>query len=149
MKKYCILLLLLSGCSLLPTPKTEPVHLYLFETYPTIKNNRSAKTIAISTPTSQPGFDTPQIAYQRQALTLSYFLYHRWVDTPAHMLKPLLVQTLDPYFVILPQMASHSLADIQINTELVSLKQNFIDHPSHVDLQLRIQSIDVKNNHVI
>ena len=45
--------------------------------------------------------------------------------------------------------ASAVPADLRLNTELIHLQQNFMTRPSHVDLALRAQLIDVRSKRVI
>ncbi len=38
------------------------------------------------------GFNVSDMVYIRQAHQIEYFAHHHWVDTPARMLEPLLLQ---------------------------------------------------------
>lgn len=142
---------LLAGCTALQAPHVESPHLYMLDARPAINPLRpnSNLVLAVSMPSAAPGFDTPQIAYQRLPHELEYFATHRWADTPPRMLRTLLTEALEPVFsaiVAAPGMVS---ADIRLDTELVRLQQNFTAKPSRIELTLRAQLIDVKNKRVI
>lgn len=141
---------LLAGCTGLQAPKTENSHLYLLDAKPALSApppQRRNLVLAIGQPVSWPGFDTPQIAFQQQPLSLEYFANHRWADTPARMLKPLMARALEPEFRAVVQVAGN--ADLRLDTELIRLQQNFATSPSRIQLTLRAQLTDVKSRQVI
>jgi cholesterol transport system auxiliary component len=142
---------LLAGCTGLQAPKVESTHLYLLDAKPVkqLLPQRREQVLAISQPGSWPGFDTPQMAYLRQPLTLEYFATHRWVDTPPRMLMPLLMRALEPDFRAIVQAPGMIPADLRLDTELIRLQQNFSTRPSRIQLTLRAQLIDMKDKRVI
>jgi cholesterol transport system auxiliary component len=148
-KRYLfIFIFLLAGCSALQAPHIEYTHLYLLDAQPTAtvgtKHNR---VLAVSPTTARSGYDTPQIAYLRQPLELEYFATHRWADTPAHMIKPLLTQALTAQFITAApgQVTAH----LRLDTELIRLQQDFTSQPSRVQITLRAQLIDVQEKRII
>jgi len=150
MKKLClyIFIFLLAGCTALQAPHTEYTHLYLLDAQAAAtvgtKHNR---VLAVSPTTARSGYDTPQIAYLRQPLELEYFATHRWADTPAHMIKPLLIETLTPKYAAIA--AGQVTAHLRLDTELVRLQQDFTTQPSRVQITLRAQLIDVQEKRII
>ena len=147
----CAIFFLLAGCTGLQAPHVENTHLYLLDAKPVAKTLPSQRNLvlAISQPVSWPGFDTPQMAYQRQPLALEYFATHRWADTPSRMLKPILMRALKSDFRTVVQASGMIPADLRLDTELIRLQQNFASKPSRIQLTLRTQLIDVKNKRVI
>ena len=147
----CAVFLLLAGCTGLQAPQVENTHLYLLDAKPAAKALPPQRNLvlAISQPVSWPGFDTPQMAYQRQPLTLEYFATHRWADTPSRMLKPILMRALESDFRTVVQTPGMIPADLRLDTELIRLQQNFASKPSRIQLTLRAQLIDVKIKRVI
>jgi len=143
--------LLLGGCSALQPPKVANTHFYTLDAISAINpvQQKIPQVLAISMPGARPGFDTPQIAYQRQPLELEYFATQRWVDTPAKMLRPLLVQTLEPVFQAIIATPGSIHADLRLDTELIRLQQDFSLQPSLIHLMLRVQLIDLKDKNVI
>lgn len=151
--RYCWIAFatLLTGCTALQAPKVVPSHLYILDTTRTIQTVPQQKNwiLVISQPTSRAGFDTPRMAYQSQPLALEYFAYHRWADTPARMLKPLIAQALNVDFRTVVQAPSGLPADLRLDTELIRLQQNFVSKPSQIQLTLRAQLVDLKNKRII
>jgi cholesterol transport system auxiliary component len=149
---YLITLLfsaLLAGCSVLPAPLTEDSHRYLLDARPVtdaalLKNDLA---ISVSLPTAWPGFDTPQMAYLKKPPELAYFATHRWVDTPSHMLRPLIAQALAQRFGAVT--TTPGAARLRLDTELIRLQQDFTVSPSRVQLALLARLIDIKEKRVI
>lgn len=107
--------------------------------------------LAVSMPVARVGFDTPQMAYQQHAHQLQYFAVNRWLDTPVRMLEPLLLQALEQShgFSAVVRMPNMVLADVRLDTELISLQQDFSRKPSRVQLTLRAQLIAVSSRQVL
>ena len=143
--------LLLTACSSLHAPSVESARLYVLDARASthLTGALSDQVLAISMPDSWPGFDTQQMAYMQHPLTLEYFATHRWADTPAHLLKPLLAQSLEPLFRAVVTSPGLIPADLRLDTELIRLQQDFTTRPSRIQLSLRAQLIDVKNKRVI
>ena len=144
-----IFAVLLAGCTALQAPHVENTHLYLLDAKPAIIVAQHHQVLAISMPSSRPGFDTPQMAYLRHPLELEYFATQRWADTPARMLKPLLAQALEPVFRAVVPTPGILPANLRLDTELIRLQQNFTTKPSRIQLTLRAQLIDMKDKRVI
>jgi cholesterol transport system auxiliary component len=142
---------LLAGCSALPSPHVENAHLYLLDAKPAVNmmQPKNKQVLAIGMPTARPGFDTPQMAYQRLPLELEYFTTHRWADTPARMLQPLMAQALEPSFGAIVQTPGMLPADLRLDTELIRLQQDFTSKPVRIQLTLRAQLTDMKDKRVI
>lgn len=143
--------LLLTGCTALKPPKQEHTHLYTLEAVPQglPAAPASRQVLAVGMPTARPGYDTPQIAYQRQPLELEYFATQRWADTPARMLKPLLIQALEPAFQTVVQLPGPVAARFRLDTEIVRLQQDFTTQPSRVQFTLRARLTDLQSRKII
>lgn len=138
---------LLAGCTAFPAAHQQQTHLYLLDAKPATAAARatSPHVLSVGMPTSLSGYDTPQMAYQRQPHELEYYATHRWADTPAHMLRPLIAAALEPHFAAVSQTAN----DLRLETELIRLQQDFTSAPSRIRITLRAQLVDVKNRRVI
>ena len=112
---------------------------------------KSALTLIVTPTRAHPGFDSPGMAYVREANRIEYYAYHRWVDTPSRMLTPLLVQALESSgaFGAVVQSPASVRANVRLDTELVSLIQDFTQSPSKVRIVLRAQLVDVGSGTVI
>ena len=139
------LALLLAACSVFPAQHAETAHIYLLDAKPATVTNKPCgdRILSVGMPAGQPGFDTPKMAYQRKPYEIEYFATHRWADTPARMLRPLIVGALQPAAI------AQGSAAFRLDTELIRLLQDFTSQPSRIRITLRAQLTDVKNNRVI
>jgi cholesterol transport system auxiliary component len=144
---------ILVACTGLPSTQVENPNMYLLVAKPIGKAARIQRELVmeVTAPGAWPGFDTPQMAYVQRPYALEYFATSRWADTPARMVGPLLAQALEQTGVFLAVVQAPSVvpADLRLNTELIYLQHNFTTRPSHVDLALRAQLIDVRSKRVI
>ncbi len=148
-----VLTVFAAGCAALQPPRMESPTIYLLDARPAAAGERAKRelVLAVSPPRSRPGFDTAQIAYVRQAHELDYYAKHRWADTPAHMLAPLVAQALEQAgsFRAVVQAANPIPADLRLDTELIRLQHDFRTQPSRVQLTLRAQLVDVSGKKVL
>ena len=146
-------LALLSACSGLRSPPAQAAHLYTLDARASVPSRPVASDVvlAISMPRANPGFDTSQIAYQRQLHQIEYFALNRWLDTPAHMLEPLLFQSLEQSggFSAVVRTPGSVTAKIRLDTELIRLAQDFTSKPSRVQFTLRAQLVDISAKRVL
>lgn len=155
---------LLGGCSSLLPPPLPPDNIYLLEarmapispSVSTPDDARSAQqhpglVLEVSMPRARAGFDTAQMVWVQQAHELKVYSRNRWADTPARMLAPQLVQTLERsgIFHAVVQAPSTVSAMLRLDTELVRLQQDFSVRPSRVQLTLSTQLIDIGTRRVI
>ena len=146
-------LALLAACAPLLPPQADHTNVYVLDAMPAAGAPRPKRDLVleVTVPRARPGFDTPQMVYTRRANELEYFAKNRWVDTPANMLAPLLVQALEHSggFHAVVQAPSLATADLRLDTEIVRLQQDFSVLPSRVQFTLRAQLIDVRGRRVL
>jgi cholesterol transport system auxiliary component len=146
-------LILLASCSALRAPPLEAPQLYLLDASAAVRQSPIQRNLvlAVSMPRASAGFDTPQMAYQQRAHQLQYFAVNRWLDTPARMLEPLLLQALEQShgFSAVVRTPSIVAADVRLDTELIRLQQDFSSQPSRVQLTLCVQLVDVSAKRVL
>jgi cholesterol transport system auxiliary component len=151
-----LLPLLAGGCStLLAQPPAAPL-LYTLDAAAPVAAARpaapaSAPTMSVNPPRAMAGFDSRYIVYQRSPQQLERFARSEWVDTPARMLAPLLVSTLDRsgafHAVVLTPSAA--AGDLRLDTEIVRLQQDFGAAASQVRLTLRATLVDSASRRVL
>jgi len=145
--------LLLAACGGLAAPKMASQNIYVLEAGPGIQASQIKHdlVLAVSVPPARPGFDTQQMAYVQQPYELNYFANSRWADTPARMLAPLIAQAIaqTESFRAVLQAPVAIPVDVRLDTELVSLQQDFTTRPSRVRLTLRAQLMDVRGKRVL
>jgi cholesterol transport system auxiliary component len=159
------LLITLGGCSaLLPKPVPPPATFALEAAPRTNKSNKvpvassdsntgaaRAPSLLVSNPLAAPGHDSRRMAYTRSPYQLEYFARNEWVDTPARMLAPLIVATLqaDAAFSAVMAAPSTAASDLQLDTTVLRLQQNFNTTPSTVTFTLRASVTNTKTRRVV
>lgn len=156
MKKNLFLILIslaLSACSLLsPVPNTAPNE-YMIDTMPqsVIKKSRHHGALYVPLPQSSVIVNTSLMAYKEKAHEISYFSKNRWAATPAQMLQPLIVDTLQKTknFRAVGGTGTPGNYDYLLNTQILVLQQEFYSHGSVVKMKLRAQLVKVSTNQII
>jgi len=138
----------LAGCSALQPVQQGAVSTFALESR--IERNaavplRDAPNLLVSPVRAWPGFDSSRMAYVRTPHELEYFAKNQWIDSPARMLTPLLIQAAESSgafgAVVTPR--SGVAAQLRLESEIVRLQQEFMGTPSRVHFTLRVQMIDV------
>jgi cholesterol transport system auxiliary component len=147
------LIVLAGGCTALQTSPVQTPITHVLVAKPIAKGVGPKRDLVLDVGAVRawPGFDTLQMAYVRRPYELDYFATAEWADTPARMLGPLLAQALEQAgsFRAVVQTPGSIPADLRINAELIRLQQNFGTRPSHVELALRVQLIDVRAKRIL
>jgi len=144
--------LLGSACSLAPRAPAEEVSLHLLDVRPAVAAMaRRAQVLAISPLRATPGIDSTAMTYLQTAHALDHYATHRWADTPARMLDPLLTRTLEDTgsFLAVVPASSGVQADLRLDIEIVQLRQSFLTRPTRVELTLRAQLVDILGRRVL
>lgn len=156
-----VLSLLFSACSPFPDRSSaRPPAIYLLEWHapPPLKQASALHcgTLTVSPPSAVPGYNGTGMAYVTKDYRLDYFAKHRWADTPARMLRPILVNALahSGLFSAVISGPAPIVAPLRLDTEIERLQQVFAQGTSHVEFSLRVQLIDMNRhrlllNHVI
>ena len=145
-------LLVLSGCSLLPAPDTRPVHYYRLEppSSPVRAGERRPVVVELGPVRVFPAYATSRIAYRNEGDALGYHVYHRWVDTPARQLLPLLADALERSgccaAVVLP--GSGVRVDERLEIDLLRFEIDYRASPAVFRLTARLQRIDPRRRRV-
>jgi cholesterol transport system auxiliary component len=144
--------LLLSSCSVFKPVKSESTNTYAIEAqFPPVTAGTGELTLLLSMPTARAGYESARMIYLKKAYEIEHFSQNQWVDSPARMLAPLLVQALErsaKYRAVIPPRSVVS-ADLRLDTEIVRLQQEFLTKPSQLHLILRAQLIDLRSKAVI
>lgn len=145
--------LMLAGCSTLRSTETESVRTYLLEA----QFDRAERikpiplVLTVSPPRAIPGYDTVRMVFIRQPHQLEYFAKNRWADTPAKMLRPLLVRALElrTGFNAVTSADGMVKGDVRLDTEITLLQQEFTTSPSRLHMRLRVQLVEQKNYRIL
>jgi cholesterol transport system auxiliary component len=144
--------LLATGCSLLQPAAPDDTALHVLDARTAVDTAASRdRVLVVSAPRAAPGFDTAAMVYVQKPHSLDRYATHRWVDTPARMLGPLLTRTLEDTggFRAVVQTPNALPAELRLDTEIVQLQQSFLAKPSRVELSLRVQIVDLAGRRVL
>jgi len=149
MKRRCLTCIalaawFLTGCSLLP-PRPEPVRAMLAETPDDVPHGRRhSAVLLVLPPATSPAYDTTRMAYSIRPYQLGYFRDHEWAETPAQMIQPLLVKTLQQtgifVAILTPPESGH--ISYALRTDILELVQDHTVNPPVLRLALRLQLLD-------
>lgn len=160
-------LLLASGCAALrpAAPPVQPTFYLLDAARPAgaalpRTTGAGAPTLLISAPHAAAGYDSRRIVYRQQAHRLETFAHSEWLDTPAHMLVPLLVAALEQSgaFHAVLHTPSSATGDLRLDSEILQLQQEFNGQPengqaktaaSRVRFVLRVHLVEETSRRVI
>jgi cholesterol transport system auxiliary component len=137
-------LLLAGGCSALRTSATPVPSFYSLDNARVAplgmaSPSPTAPTLIVSPPHGAAGFDSSRIIYVRMEHKLEYFSHNEWTDTPARMVSPLIVHSLEASGAFRAVVLSPSAAagDLRLDTEIIRLQQDFGSVPSGARFTLR------------
>lgn len=146
--------LAISGCSLLQPAAIPTPNFYALEAVsPKTGHIAPAKapTLIVSPPHAAAGFDSQRMIYLREPYKLEHFAHSEWIEPPARMLAPLIVDAIVKTgafraVVITPSTAA---GDLRLDSEIIRLQQDFRTHPSTVRFTLRATLIDENTRRVV
>lgn len=148
------LCVLLTACGALLTPSAVKQHTLVLEgrlDNPPTSSPRLPLVLTVGAVQARGGYDTRAMVYTERANELKYFADHRWADTPARMLLPLIERALERGGRFHAVTGPHSTvgADLRLESELIELRQDFSSKPSRVHLAVRVQLIDLARQRVV
>ena len=148
-----LLLLGTTGCGgLLPKPPVAPTF-YTLDDAPRADASTTRRplptmgprpTLAVRFSQAAAGHDSTRIVYTRGAQRLDTYANSVWIDTPAQMLTPMMVAAIESagIFPAVVGTPSAARADIELDTQILRLQQDFSVTPSRVRFTLRASLID-------
>lgn len=147
-------LALLAGCGgeLMPRGAAPPA-VFLLESADNgaTRYNPNGPNLAVSAMRSAAGYDSADMVYVEHTHQLQAFARHRWADSPARMLEPLLVAGAEQsgLFANVSAPASHARAELRLDTELLRLQQVFAADGSRIELSLRASLVDSRRRQLL
>lgn len=111
----------------------------------------SGLTLIVNPPHGSAGFDSRRMIYLREAHERAFYAHNQWVDTPARMLAPLVVSSLQRTgaFRAVVLTPSTAAGDVRLDTDVVRLQHEFMQKPSQVRFTLRATLTDNTTRKVI
>lgn len=143
--------LCLAGCAILP-PVEEQVTAAVLDRLPADvpRAGRGAETLLVHRPEAPPRIDTRQMAYSLRPHHFAYFARNEWAESPARMLQPLLVRTLEAtgrFAAVVTPPASG--ARYALHAELAELLQDFAGDAAVLRLALRLRLADERTGRTL
>ena len=116
-----------------------------------IKHKRLPYTLLISKPEAMAGYQTEQMLYVTKPFTLEPFAKNAWVSPPAAMLYPVLVKHIQNShtFRAVSSTPFADKTDYRLDTQLITLNQNFLSKQSTLNFAAKIAITRVADNHVL
>lgn len=146
-----VMAFLIVGCSPLKLP--NPTMYQLAPTMPvTASANRPvAETLLVSLPQNAAGYDSEKMAYVQHQYQIGYFTKNQWVDNPASMLQPLMVEALQNshHFAAVTGAPFSGLTDWRLDTTVLSLQQDFLTRPSQIELIVDARLVQTATQRIV
>jgi cholesterol transport system auxiliary component len=141
--------LVLVGCSPVKTPVTNEYQLSSYSTKQFVSKPKTI-TLLVTAPEAVSGYQTVEMRYINKPFQLESFTKNAWTSPPADMLYPLLVQSLQRtgYFHAVASTPTAG-ADYRLDTQLLTLDQNFLKKPSVLEFSVKIVLIHIDDNKVV
>ncbi|WP_035889026.1 ABC-type transport auxiliary lipoprotein family protein [Legionella norrlandica] len=143
-------MLALISCSPVKVPVTNEYQLTAYSTKQFVAKPQSV-TIQVTAPEAVAGYQTEEMLYMKKPYKLEPYAKNAWTSPPADMLFPLLVQSLQRsgYFYAVTSSPYSEKADYRLDTQLLSLKQNFIKKPSVLEFSAKVVLSHVDDNQIL
>lgn len=144
---------MISSCSVFSPVKLPQQSTYVLNRSAdnVVKRTSRPITIVVSAPETQPVYNTTQMAYSIRPYQVAYYGQNQWGETPAQMLQPLMVQSLqNTHFfraVVTPPFLGRY--DYMLSTQIIDFKQNFTRSPAVFQLTMSVQLIRSMTNQIV
>ena len=155
MKKMSIIAMLatvelLASCSPIKTAVSNQYKLESFSAKK-IAQHQTHISLLVSQPDAIAGYQTEQMMYTNKPFELTNFAHNAWIRSPANMLYPLIIQSLQSshYFYAIASSPDADKTDYRLDTQLFELRQNFLSKPSRVQLVAKVVLTHIADNRVV
>ena len=140
----------LLGCSPVKVSVTNQYQLTAFSVKEFSKNPRHM-ALWVTTPEAAAEYQTEQMLYVTKPYQLQSFAKNSWTNAPGDMLYPLMVNSLQKTGVFHAIMSSaySQGADYRLDTQVLSLEQNFLKKPSVIEFAVKVVLTRTRDNKVI
>ncbi len=142
--------MMLLGCSPIKTPVSNQYKLEAFSAKKRVKKHTST-SILVSQPEAMAGYQTEQMFYIQKPFELSAFTHNAWISSPANMLYPLIIQSLQKtgFFMAVASGPYVDKSDYRLDTQVILLQQNFLVKPSAVEFVSKVSLTHIADNRLI
>jgi cholesterol transport system auxiliary component len=145
-----ILAAALAGCGSLLGPQQPPPHRFSLDGAAAITPASaapaaaSAPVLVVTPTTAAAGFDTDRMIYLRRPQEPEPYADNAWVEAPARMLSPLIVEALQRGggFSAVIATPTSAVGQVQLDTQVVRLQHELEGGPGRVRFTLRATLVD-------
>lgn len=141
---------ILTACS---PVKVASIQEYKLESPSTlhVRNKPTRATILVSKPLAASGYTTSDMRYVVKSYELSSFAKNSWVAPPADMLETMLIESLQNsgYFYGVVRAPFAGTTAYRLDTQLLSLRQNFLKRPSRIDLAIKAELVNETTKKIV
>ena len=156
MQKYLSFIILYSlfiglmGCSPVHIPVTNQYQINAYSNK-ALTTKPQPISLLVTTPEAVAGYETDAMLYVKKPYQLESFAKNAWVNPPAQMLSPLILQSLQRsgYFDAVSSSPYTQGADYRLDTQLLHLEQNFLHKPSTLEFSVKVLLTRARDNKVI
>lgn len=148
-------LLFLMACSNLnytPTAETQLKRYDIRLEKPLAKNlDKSGPSLLIYPIQSSSLYNSTRIAYSLKQHEVAYYAKNEWADTPGRLLHPLIISSMENsgLFSAVVSTGSAAISDLGLDIELIDFIQIHEDGASNVQLNVRVQLLDLRKRIVL
>jgi len=152
LQKFLIIFFVSCGLISCTPVSVEPVNRYMIDKVPCVApQSRANTTLLVLLPDTQARYNTSLMAYTICPYQIDYFVKNQWAETPAQMLTPLMVQTLQNThrFKVVSSSGDYGQYDFILNSQLIELVQVFSCNCSYVRLKINVQWVNAVSNKLV
>ena len=140
---------LLSSCS----PVNMSANQYQLSAYSQQRLATQAKPISllVTAPEAGAGYQTNAMLYVKKPYQLESFAKNSWVDTPANMFYPLLIQSIQRsgFFAAVSSSSYTVGSTYRLDTQLLRLEQSFLVQPSVLNFSVKVVLTRISDNKIL
>jgi cholesterol transport system auxiliary component len=143
---------LLAGCSVFSPVTSVNNTTYVVNSIPSVAvQARHSASIFVAEPTAVSFYNTADMAYSNYPYQIGYFVKSSWAATPAQMLQPLIVQTLQntKHYSAVSSAVGIGQYNYLLNTQLIQFQQDFTSGRNIFKLHARLQLVQSSSNQLV
>ena len=148
----CLFLLcLISGCMPIQSPINNQYTLNAYSKATRPNPVFLNRTLLLSPPEAMAGYQTEQMIYVSKLYERNAFAQSAWVSSPSNMIYPLLIQSFQESnaFNAIASSGYNDKVDYRLDTQLLTLQQNFLVKPSVLEFAVKVVLTRVDDNTVL
>lgn len=109
------------------------------------------RVLVVGLPQADAGFDTPRMAYVHRLHEVNYYATSQWADSPARMVVPLLIRSLERtgLWRAVVAMPTTIRGDYRLDVSGLLLQHEFLQQPSRVRVLLRAELVEMTEQRLL